>query len=305
MLESNESERAWVSWEYLRGSSKGRSRVHLPLMTLSVYRVCHAKMKSMCGQMQCYHDSQHVCLPSLLLLRCYHHATVGHNVTLLLLGELHTWAPTLHLSRIWSRCRPKKEDWLKKKDRNQRRPGCRRNCCKVGWAPALGPNFVVVLVLVSSCTGPNTSLLSHYHLTLSLLCVGRGWDCPGSSDPDNPTEPAVTLSWSWGGPKTGWRRRIVIKEDLVAEETLAAGELLSRALLPLMVKTVLMPWSRTSFTRSRFLSRAMGVQGQFLRYRAILNKINRLCAYIFLLSNSSGMHITRYPGKIYETKCIF
>jgi len=30
------------------------------------------------------------------------------------------------VARIWSWSRPKKEDWLKKKDRNQRRPGCRR-----------------------------------------------------------------------------------------------------------------------------------------------------------------------------------
>merc|ERR1711981_1381211 len=51
-------------------------------------------------------------------------------------GELLQWAPHTkihpnhldhHLSHTFpGRTRPKKEDWLKKKDRKQRRPGCRR-----------------------------------------------------------------------------------------------------------------------------------------------------------------------------------
>merc|ERR1712037_607201 len=52
-----------------------------------------------------------------------------------LVGELLQWAPHTkihhhldhHLSHTFpGRTRPKKEDWLKKKDRKQRRPGCRR-----------------------------------------------------------------------------------------------------------------------------------------------------------------------------------
>jgi len=48
-------------------------------------------------------------------------------------GELLQWAPHIHhhldhhLSHTFpGRTRPKKEDWLKKKDRKQRRPGSRR-----------------------------------------------------------------------------------------------------------------------------------------------------------------------------------
>jgi hypothetical protein len=39
---------------------------------------------------------------------------------------LHTVAH-LHTHTPWPRCRPKKEDWLPKKDRTQRTPGCRRS----------------------------------------------------------------------------------------------------------------------------------------------------------------------------------
>merc|ERR1711874_732062 len=48
-------------------------------------------------------------------------------------GELLQWAPQIHhhldhhlYHSFPGRTRPKKEDWLKKKDRKQRRPGCRR-----------------------------------------------------------------------------------------------------------------------------------------------------------------------------------
>ena len=49
--------------------------------------------------------------------------------------------PRSSLARTWSWCRPKKEDWLKKKDRNQRRPGCgrKKTVAPLGelllWAP--------------------------------------------------------------------------------------------------------------------------------------------------------------------------
>merc|ERR1712083_1018591 len=49
-----------------------------------------------------------------------------------------------HLSHTFpGRTRPKKEDWLKKKDRKQRRPGCRRKKRKRkrGRAPAQGPSL--------------------------------------------------------------------------------------------------------------------------------------------------------------------
>ena len=54
---------------------------------------------------------------------------------------------------------PKKEDWLKKKDRNQRRPGCRR---KKTWLEDR----------VSSCLGPCLSLsLSQLFSTTSFLFI--------------------------------------------------------------------------------------------------------------------------------------
>jgi hypothetical protein len=68
-------------------------------------------------------------------------------------GELLQWAPHTkihpnhldhHLSHTFpGRTRPKKEDWLKKKDRKQRRPGCRRKKRKRkrGRAPAQGPSL--------------------------------------------------------------------------------------------------------------------------------------------------------------------
>merc|ERR1712010_176602 len=65
-------------------------------------------------------------------------------------GELLQWAPHTkihhhldhHLSHTFpGRTRPKKEDWLKKKDRKQRRPGCRRKKRKRGRAPSQGPSL--------------------------------------------------------------------------------------------------------------------------------------------------------------------
>lgn len=48
--------------------------------------------------------------------------------------------PAVCFTFPWSRCRLKKEDWLKKKDRKQRRPGCRREKTrKSRRAPVQGP----------------------------------------------------------------------------------------------------------------------------------------------------------------------
>jgi len=41
--------------------------------------------------------------------------------------------PAAGVDRTWSWCRPKKEDWLKKKDRYQRRPGCGRKKTRHCW----------------------------------------------------------------------------------------------------------------------------------------------------------------------------
>lgn len=130
------------------------------------------------------------------------------------------------------------------------------------WAPVPGPTPLSCHTITSHLSPLSVS---------GVVRIGRGPLILSILQ----SQPSLTLSWSWRGPKTGWRRRIVIKEDLVAEETLAAGELLSWALLSLVVKTVLVLWPWTSFTRSGFLSRSMGVQGQFLRCRAILNKLKR------------------------------
>ena len=96
---------------------------------------------------------------------------------------------------------------------------------------------------MSSSTGPQSpggqrgELLSRAHLTTDLivsppLCLqGRAWlvGYLWILLIQEPPEPAVLYSFPGRGPKTGSRRRIVIKEDLVAEECLA-GELLIRAL---------------------------------------------------------------------------
>jgi len=83
-----------------------------------------------------------------------HMSLRGVNITWLWTGWCHPDSPVPHftdltrvschsscLARTWSWCRPKKEDWLKKKDRNHWRPGCRR-------AP------VPLAAPVSSCSGP-------------------------------------------------------------------------------------------------------------------------------------------------------
>merc|ERR1712126_635038 len=57
-------------------------------------------------------------------------------------GPLTTPSTPHHLSYTFpGRTRPKKEDWLKKKDRKQRRPGCRRKKKKRGGAPSQGPSL--------------------------------------------------------------------------------------------------------------------------------------------------------------------
>jgi len=66
------------------------------------------------------------------------------------------------LARTWSWCRPKKEDWLKKKDRNQRRPGCgRKKVEATGWAPALGPSGSLCQSRWAPVLGP--ALTVHCH----------------------------------------------------------------------------------------------------------------------------------------------
>jgi len=66
------------------------------------------------------------------------------------------------VARIWSWCRPKKEDWLKKKDRNQRRPGCgRKKVEATGWAPALGPSGSLCQSRWAPVLGP--ALTVHCH----------------------------------------------------------------------------------------------------------------------------------------------
>jgi len=72
---------------------------------------------------------------------------------------------------------------------------------------------------------------------------GSSWSSHSSQNQPSSTS-SLTFPWSRGRPKTGWRRRIVIKEDLVAEDHLqsAAGELLSRALLLVLLMKIV-SWS--------------------------------------------------------------
>ena len=100
--------------------------------------------------------------------------------------------PAAGVDRTWSWCRPKKEDWLKKKDRYQRRPGCGRKKTRHCW--------------VSSSSGPQRCrsarvgelllraqpwhLVPHHTVTTAtvssplLLALrspdGRGWVMLGS-----------------------------------------------------------------------------------------------------------------------------
>ena len=121
--------------------------------------------------------------------------------------------------RIWPWSRPKKEDWLQKKDRTHWRPGCRRQkTWRLGELQYRAP---------ASSGGQFGELQYWAQLTSRAGVVGVGylWILLIQEPP----EPAVLYSFPGRGPKTGSRRRIVIKEDLVAEECLA-GELLIRAL---------------------------------------------------------------------------
>jgi len=127
--------------------------------------------------------------------RCQHHdasAALGcgpNGVTRTLFSFPHfaalTRVSSCHcssLARTWSWCRPKKEDWLKKKDRYQRRPGSGRKksestgwapvpgpsgaFCQSRWAPVLGPALTCSLsltVILSSCSGPGSDLFSVTH----------------------------------------------------------------------------------------------------------------------------------------------
>jgi len=82
------------------------------------------------------------------------------------------------VARIWSWCRPKKEDWLKKKDRNQRRPGCGRKKLWQCWvSSSSGPQHCHTPVLVSSCPGPNTGsciIITCHPPVTSLTCHWAG-----------------------------------------------------------------------------------------------------------------------------------
>jgi len=133
--------------------------------------------------------------------RCQHHdvsASLGcgpDGVTPTLFSVPHftvlTRVSSCHcssLARTWSWCRPKKEDWLKKKDRYQRRPGCgRKKSESTGRAPVLGPSgalgqswWAPVLGPALTCSLSLTVILS---FILSFSQDGRGWVSDGSSDP--------------------------------------------------------------------------------------------------------------------------
>jgi len=113
--------------------------------------------------------------------RCQHHdasAALGYGpngVTPTLFSFPHfpalTRVSSCHcssLARTWSWCRPKKEDWLKKKDRYQRRPGSRRKKSgSTGWAPVLGPSGTSCRSRWAPVLGPAlTCSVTHCHLEL-------------------------------------------------------------------------------------------------------------------------------------------
>jgi len=183
----------------------------------------------------------------------------------LLLGELHTRAPTFSQRRIWSWCRPKKEDWLKKKERNQRRPGCRRNCCNVRWAPALGPNIAV------GCWW--APVLGPTPLVVKCVISCRAWFGYAGVSPGIFQQSQPSLSWiqDWLKKKDRNQRRPGRRRNLGSRWAPALGPAASSWW------RLSSPW--TTFTRSRSTSRSMGVQGQFLRYRATLNKLNRFSEF--------------------------
>jgi len=92
--------------------------------------------------------------------------------------------PRSSLARTWSWCRPKKEDWLKKKDRYQRRPGCgRKKSESTGWAPVLGPSGALGQSWWAPVLGPALTCSLSLTVILSFSQDGRGWVSDGSSDP--------------------------------------------------------------------------------------------------------------------------
>jgi len=104
----------------------------------------------------------------------------------------------------------------------------------------------------SSSTGPQPRPVSTVLLSYLSLPTGRAWLVGYSWIlwSINPPEPAVHLTFPGRGPKTGSRRRIVLTEDLAAEDPEEAGELQSWALPRLLVKSVLLSPTKTPFTRS-------------------------------------------------------
>jgi len=110
-----------------------------------------------------------------LFLECAEPLAIGRLATShhtpLLSGHtpLSPLSPHFSIGRAWSWCRPKKEDWQKKKDRNQRRPGCPRSQAEaVGWwAPVQGPTHCSHTV--THCHGVSLSL--HHNLSITR----RAW----------------------------------------------------------------------------------------------------------------------------------
>jgi len=125
--------------------------------------------------------------------------------------------PRSSLARTWSWCRPKKEDWLKKKDRYQRRPGCGRKKTRHCW--------------VSSSSGPQRCrsarvgelllraqpwhLVPHHTVTTAtvssplLLALrspdGRGWVMLGSPNiAARVSRPTLHLPPSWPDVAEDW-----------------------------------------------------------------------------------------------------
>lgn len=129
--------------------------------------------------------------------RCQHHdvsAALGcgpNGVTPTLFSFPHfaalTRGSSCHcssLARTWSWCRPKKEDWLKKKDRYQRRPGCgRKKSEPTGWAPVLGPSGAACQSRWAPVLGPALACSLSLTVILSFSQGGRDWVSDGSSDP--------------------------------------------------------------------------------------------------------------------------
>jgi len=118
------------------------------------------------------------------------------------------------LARTWSWCRPKKEDWLKKKDRNQRRPGCgRKKVEATGWAPALGPSGSLCQSRWAPVLGPALTVHCHCHLEipsgrawLGVCWVLRPWHLESAV-----LITSLTHSPGQMWPKTGPRRHLLVK----------------------------------------------------------------------------------------------